>query len=62
MSVYENGITYRKFVATWSDLKSVTSSAESGITLTKSNGESVTIGKTVADVDKIAVEIRRHLA
>ena len=62
VSLYENGITYRKFGSTWSDLKSVTSSAESGITLTKSDGESVTIGKTAADVDKIAVEIRRHLS
>ncbi len=61
VSLYENGIVYRQFGAAWSDLKSVSSSAESGITLTKTDGESITIGKTVADVDKIAMEIRQHL-
>jgi hypothetical protein len=61
VSVYENGITYRNFGATWSDLKSVTSSEQAGITLAKADGESTTIGKTIADVDKIALAIRRHL-
>ena len=62
VSLYEHGITYRKFGSTWDDLKSVTSSVDSGITLTRSNGESATIGRTVANVDKIAVAIREHLA
>ena len=62
VAVHENGIAYRKFSSTWDDLKSVTSSSNAGITLTRTNGESVTIGRTVADVDKIAIAIRKHLA
>jgi hypothetical protein len=61
VSIYENGITYRKFAATWDELKSVKSDARSGITLTKSSGESVTIGKSVSDLDAIAVTIKKQL-
>src|SRR5829696_616652 len=59
VSLYENGITYRKFASTWSDLKSVTSSAEAGISLTKNDGESIIIPKSTSDLDSIAVAIRK---
>ena len=62
VTLYENGITYRKFGSTWDDIKSVTSSSNAGIALTRTDGESVTIGRTVSDVDMIAVAIRKHLA
>lgn len=61
VSLYENGITYKKFSSTWDELKSVTSSAGAGITLTKSKGESIMIGRSIADVDKVAVAIRQRL-
>jgi hypothetical protein len=61
VSVFENGITYRKFASTWDELKSVNSTSDAGITLTKTDGESVLIGKSLADVDKLAIAIRKHL-
>lgn len=62
VTVYENGLTYRNFRTTWEELQSVSSSAGTGIKLVKDNGETVTIGKTLADFDKVAVEIRKHLS
>ena len=62
VSIFENGIAYRKFTSSWNDLKSVTSNTKSGITLSKSGGESITIGTSVADLDKIAVAVRRRLS
>ena len=62
VSIYENGITYRKFSARWEEIKSVKSEAGSGITIVKSGGEIVTIGKSVAGLDEIAVVIRKHLS
>jgi hypothetical protein len=61
VTVYENGLTYKKFTSSWNDLKSVRSDSGSGITLVKNDGESITIGRTVAEVEKIAVAIRKHL-
>ena len=61
VTVYENGIAYRKFVATWDEIKSVTSSAASGISIVKLNGESVTIRNSVADLDQLALAIKERL-
>jgi ABC-type bacteriocin/lantibiotic exporter with double-glycine peptidase domain len=61
VSIYENGIEYRKFVTRWDDIKSVTAEAESGITITRNNGESVSIPNTTADVRRIAVLVRQNL-
>ena len=62
VSIYENGIAHRKFASTWDEIKSVKSDAGSGITIVGKNGESTTIGRSVADVDAIALTIRKHLA
>ena len=61
VSIHENGITRRKFSATWDEIKSVKAESESGITIVKSDGESLTIPKTTADVGRIAVMIRQNL-
>ena len=61
VSIYENGITYGKFAARWDEIKSVRADAGSGITLTKSDGEAIIIGKSVADIDGIALIIRKYL-
>ena len=61
VSIHEKGISYRKFNATWDEIKSVRSDAKTGITLVKNDGESTTIGRTIADFEKIAVTIRKHL-
>ena len=61
VSIFEHGIAYKKFGSRWSDLKSVRSDSRSGVTLVKNDGETITISRTIADVDKIAVAIRKHL-
>ncbi len=61
LSIHANGIKYKKFTSSWDEIKSVRSEAKTGITIVKANGESVTIGKTIADFDEIAVRIRSRL-
>ena len=61
VSVYENGISKRKFSATWDEINSVKAESDSGITITKAGGESLTIPKTTADIGRIALLIRQHL-
>ena len=61
VSVYENGIAKKQFAATWDEIKSVKAEAGSGITIVKSDGESMTIPKTTADVGRIAMIIRQNL-
>ena len=61
VSIYENGIAYRKFASRWDEIKSVVADAEWGIAIVKTNGESATISKTIADFEKIAVTIRKRL-
>ena len=61
VSIYENGITYRKFAARWDEIKSVKSDSKSGITIVSTKGESTTIGKSVADLEIVAGMIREHL-
>ena len=61
VTIYENGIARRKFVATWNEIKSVKADADSGITIVKFDGESLTIGKTTAGIARIATLIRAHL-
>ena len=61
VSMHENGLAYKKFRTTWDAIKSVNSTVESGITIVKESGESVVIGRSVADVDQIAVTIRKRL-
>ncbi|HEX6125802.1 MAG TPA: hypothetical protein VFZ23_10570 [Pyrinomonadaceae bacterium] len=61
VSIHENGVAYRKFVSTWGEIKSVKSDPGSGITITKLNGESATIGKSIEDHGVIAAAIARRL-
>ncbi len=61
VSIYENGITYRKFNSRWDDIKSVTANSKSGITIVKSNGDSITIGRSVSGLNEIASTIRARL-
>ena len=61
VSIYDNGVGHRSFVAAWDEIQSVKADANSGITIVKTNGESVTIPKTIADVDHIALTIKNHL-
>ena len=61
VSIYENGISYRKFAATWDEIKSVRSDVKTGITLSKTSGESAAIPNTVADFEQLAVTIRKRL-
>ena len=61
VSIYENGITYRKFVARWEEIKSVNADSKSGIMLARHDGVSTTIAKSVSDLDQIALIIRANL-
>ena len=61
VSIYENGIGHRSFVAAWDEIQSVKADPKTGITIVKTSGGSVTIPKTIADVDQIALTIRNHL-
>ena len=61
VTIYENGIGHRSFVAAWDEIQSVKAESNAGITIVKTNAESVTIPKTIADVDQIALTIRNHL-
>ena len=61
VSIYENGIERRKFSAKWDEINSVKVEADSGITIVKAGGETVTIPKTTADIGRIALMIRQNL-
>jgi ABC-type bacteriocin/lantibiotic exporter with double-glycine peptidase domain len=61
VSIYENGIGHRSFVAAWDEIQSVKADAGAGINIVKTNGQSVTIPKTITGVDQIAMVIRNHL-
>ena len=61
VSIYENGIGHRSFTAAWDEIRSVKADSKAGITIVKTNGKSVTIPETIAEVDQIALLIRNHL-
>ena len=61
VSIYESGIAYRKFTSTWDDIESVTADPKSGITIVKTNGDSITIGKTISDIGRIALVVKQNL-
>ena len=61
VTIHENGVAYRKFAATWDEIKSVTADSRSGITIVKLGGDSTVIGRSIAGVNEIAATIRRHL-
>lgn len=59
--VHEQGIRYRKFAARWDEIETVKADASSGLTIVKNGGESVTIGKTISEVGRIALLVRQNL-
>lgn len=61
VSIYENGIAYRKFTSSWDEIKSVTADSKSGVTIVNSSGDSITISKAVADLSRIAATIKANL-
>lgn len=61
VTIHENGMTYKKFRTTWDEVRTVNSKRETGITIVKESGESTGIGKSIADLDGIALTIRRRL-
>lgn len=61
VSIYQNGIGHRSFTAAWDEIQSVKADSKVGITIVKANGASVTIPKTIADVDQVALTIKNHL-
>ena len=61
VSLYENGIAKRGFQATWDDIKSVKAESGTGITIVTLDGQSLVIGKTTADIGRIATIIRQKL-
>ena len=62
VSIYEDGVTYRKFSARWDEMRSVRATRQDGISLTRNDGLSVTIPKTIANFAQIAAAIRANLA
>jgi hypothetical protein len=60
VSIYENGIRYRKFSTAWEDLKSARADKD-GVTLVKGSGETVTIRKSISDFERLAIMIRARL-
>ena len=62
VSIFENGVSYRKFSARWDEMRSVRAGRQAGISLTTDDGTSVTIPETVADFPQIAAAIRSHLS
>ena len=59
--LYENGIAFRKFRATWGQIVRVEARADTGVTITKQGGQTATLGRSVAEIGKIARTIKEHL-
>jgi ABC-type bacteriocin/lantibiotic exporter with double-glycine peptidase domain len=62
VSIHENGIAYRKFAVRWDEISSVKSDPQTGITLMTTDGGSTTIGKSVADIGRVAMLIRQKVS
>lgn len=55
LKIYENGLTYRKFAARWSEIEAVKSSAKNGKTtceIHKKKGEKITLTETIYGVEQ----------
>ncbi len=61
VSIYEDGVSYRKFSARWDEMRSVRATRHEGISLTTTGGQSVTIPKTIANFAQVAAAIRSNL-
>ena len=61
VSIYEDGIAFKKFAARWDEIRSVKVDKQTGITIVKTNDESVTLGRSLDGIDAIATAIRGKL-
>jgi hypothetical protein len=61
VSIYADGVSYRKFSARWDEMMSVRATRQEGIRLTTTDGQSVMIPKTIANFAQIAAAIRSNL-
>ncbi len=61
VSIHENGIAYRKFISTWDQIKAITADPKSGITIVRSGGDSIMIGRSITGLSEIAATIKERL-
>ncbi len=61
VSIHENGVAYRRFISTWDQIKSITADPKSGITIVRSDRDSITIGRSITGLSEIAATIRERL-
>lgn len=59
--LYENGIEFRGFTAAWDEIARVEARTETGVKITKIGGETVMLGRSIAEIGKIARTIRSNL-
>jgi hypothetical protein len=59
--LYENGVEFRKFNATWDEISRVEAKTDTGVRITKIGGETVTLGRSVSEIGKVARVIKAHL-
>ena len=59
--IYENGISYKKFTASWSEITRVQADTKTGIMISKNKGEIVTLTPSISGINDIARTIRSNL-
>lgn len=59
--IYENGISHRKFAATWDEIESFSQSADGSVTLTKKNGAETVIPAAISNTPQLAAFIRAKI-
>ena len=58
LSIFEHGMTYKKFTSRWEDIESVESSKSNTYEIRKTGGEKAVLSSALADVDRAAERIR----
>lgn len=61
VNLYENGISHRKFTATWDEIESFSQSDNGPITLKKKNGSETVIPVAIRDTVQLAEFIRAKI-
>jgi hypothetical protein len=61
VKIYENGFSYKKFTAAWSEISRVEADRRSGIAVTKTKGDTVIISPSITGQNEIALAFRDHL-
>lgn len=62
LKVYENGILYRKFSATWKDIKAISPQGKNRFEIIKSNNEKVIISEILENLDGIVRRIKTEIS